>query len=135
MLERITKTIRNRKGEGYIDVVVLILCAMLVIALAIKVLPVYTAKQKIDTFASELVRAAEMAGEIGSATSRLEEHLINTTGISPNVTWSRYGRVQLNGEISVTVTYTMDIGLFGTFGSFPVTLRSNALGKSEVYWK
>ena len=35
---------KKRSGEGYIDTCVLILCAMLVIALAVKVLPVYVAK-------------------------------------------------------------------------------------------
>jgi hypothetical protein len=29
----------------------------------------------------------------------------------------------------------VDIGLFGGFGSFPVTLKAQATGKSEVYWK
>ena len=41
---------KKRSGEGYIDTCVLILCAMLVIALAVKVLPVYVAKQQLDTF-------------------------------------------------------------------------------------
>ena len=38
---------------------------------------------------------------------------------------------------AITVTLTMDtnIGLFGEFASFPVTLRAQAAGKSEVYWK
>ena len=27
------------------------------------------------------------------------------------------------------------IGLFGGFGSFPITLQAQATGKSEVYWK
>ena len=26
-------------------------------------------------------------------------------------------------------------GLFAGFGSFPITLRADATGKSEVYWK
>ena len=53
---------KKRSGEGYIDTCVLILCAMLVIALAVKVLPVYVAKQQLDTFAAELVREAEITG-------------------------------------------------------------------------
>lgn len=35
------KLIKSRRGEGYIDVAVLVLCVMLVIALAVSVLPVY----------------------------------------------------------------------------------------------
>lgn len=134
-MNRLLKPLKNSRGEGYIDVVVLILCAMLVVALAVKVFPAYIAKQKVDTFATELMREAEIAGRVGSETSRREGILVDKTGINPDVNWSRTGRVQLNEEITVVVTYRIDIGLFGDFGSFPVTLRGEALGKSEVYWK
>lgn len=60
---------KKRSGEGYIDTCVLILCAILVIALAVKVLPVYVAKQQLDTFAAELVREAEITGRVGSETT------------------------------------------------------------------
>lgn len=134
-MNRLLNPLKNNRGEGYIDVVVLVLCAMLVVALAVKVFPAYIAKQKVDTFATELMREAEIAGRVGSETSRREEILVDKTGINPDVNWSRTGRLQLNEEITVVVTYRMDIGLFGDFGSFPVTLRGEALGKSEVYWK
>ena len=134
-MHKLLRPLKNNRGEGYIDVVVLILCAMLVVALAVKVFPAYIAKQKVDTFATELMREAEIAGRVGSETSRREEILVDKTGINPDVNWSRTGRVQLNEEITVVVTYRMDIGLFGDFGSFPVTLRGEAMGKSEVYWK
>jgi hypothetical protein len=127
--------LKNRRGEGYIDMVVLVLCAMLVVALAVKVYPVYIAKQRLDTFADELIREAEIAGRVGTETSAREQSLRAETGIAPTVTWSRSGRVQLNGEITVTLTLQTNIGLFGGFGSFPITLRSTATGKSEVYWK
>lgn len=134
-MQRLLKPLKNNRGEGYIDVVVLVLCAMLVVALAVKVFPAYIAKQKVDTFATELMREAEIAGRIGSETSRRGEILVDKTGISPDVNWSRTGKIQLNEEITVVVIYQMDIGLFGDFGSFPVTLRGEAMGKSEVYWK
>ena len=129
------KILKSRRGEGYIDVCVLVLCAMLVIALAIKILPVYIAKQQLDTFATELVREAEIAGQVGMETSRREQALREQTGIAPEIEWSDTGRIQLNEEITVTLTYETDIGLFGGFGSFPITLRADATGKSEVYWK
>lgn len=129
------KILRSRRGEGYIDVCVLVLCAMLVIALAVTVFPVYIAKQQLDTFATELVREAEITGRVGSETSRREQALREQTGLDPQVSWSRSGRIQLNQEVTVTVTYRTNIGLWGGFGSFPITLRSGASGKSEVYWK
>lgn len=127
--------LKNNRGEGYIDTIVLVLCAMLVIAVAVKVFPAYIAKQQVDTFASELVREAEIAGRVGTETSRREVLLREKTGISPTVQWSNTGSIQLNEEVTVTVTYDINIGLFGGFGSFPITLRADASGKGEVYWK
>lgn len=132
MLKRI---LRSRRGEGYMDVCVLVLCAMLMIALAVQVLPAFIAKQQLDTFATELVREAEITGRVGSETDRREQALREQTGLDTAVQWSDAGRIQLNEEVSVTLTYEIDLGLFAGFGSFPITLRADATGKSEVYWK
>ena len=129
------KILKSKQGEGYIDVAILVLCAMLVIALAVRVFPAYIIKQQVDTFATELVREAEIAGRVGSETTNRELLLREKIGITPTVKWSKSGRIQLNEEITVTVTFETNIGLFGRFGSFPVTLRADAAGKSEVYWK
>lgn len=131
------KHLLNKKGEGYIDTVVLVLCAMLVIALAVRVYPVYIVKLQLDNFADELVREAEIAGRVGSETSDRERVLNEKTGLYPSVSWSKTGNIQLNEEVTVTVTLTLErnIGLFGGFGSFPVHLKARASGKSEVYHK
>ena len=59
------KILRSKRGEGYLDVCILVLCAMLVIALAVRVFPVFVAKQQLDTYAVELLREAEIAGRVG----------------------------------------------------------------------
>ena len=129
------KLLKSRRGEGYIDVAVLVLCVMLVIALAVSVLPVYVTKNKLDTFAAELCREAEIAGRVGSETTLRAQVLSERMGIEPDVSWSKSGNIQLNQEFTVTVTLQTDLGLFGGFGSFPVTLQAKASGKSEVYHK
>lgn len=134
-MKKMIKALRNNRGEGYMDVVVLVLCAMLVIAVAVKVFPAYIVKQQVDTIATELVREAEITGQVGTETARREQLLAEKTGIGPTVVWSKTGKIQLNEEISVVVTYEVNIGMFNGFGSFPITLRGEAMGKSEVYWK
>lgn len=129
------KQLKNKRGEGYVDIAALVLCAMLVIALAVRVFPVYVAKQQIDTFASELIREAEISGRVGEETSCREQFLREKTGLSPSISWSETGKIQLNEEVTVVVTYQTNIGLFAKFGSFPVTLRAEAAGKSEIFWK
>ena len=135
MLKRFRGIVKNRRAEGYIDVVVLVLCAVLMLALAIRILPVFVAKQQLDTFATELVREAEVTGRVGSETSRRAAVLREKTGIDPDISWSTGGRIQLNEEVTVTLTLRRNIGLFGGFGSFPITLQAQATGKSEAYWK
>jgi len=129
------KLLNDRRGEGYTDVAVLLLAAMLCIALIVKVAPVFIAKSHLDTFASELVRTAEVAGRVGGETTARANALRSQLGIAPDISWSRTGNIQLDEDITVTCTMTADIGLWGDFGSFPISLRSVASGKSEVYFK
>ena len=75
------------------------------------------------------------AGRIGPETDRREQALREQTGLDPEIEWSDTGRIQLNEEVTVTLTHEIDLGLFAGFGSFPITLRADATGKSEVYWK
>lgn len=132
---RLWRALSERRGEGYVDVIVLVLCAVMVLALAMRVLPVFIQKQQLDTFATELVREAEVSGRVGAETSRRAAVLSEKTGLHPDILWSSHGRIQLNEEVTVTLTMDTNIGLFGEFASFPVTLRAQAAGKSEVYWK
>lgn len=129
------KIIRDKRGEGYIDAAVMVLCVMLVVALAVSIFPVYITKLQLDNFADELVREAEISGRVGSETTARQRELEDRMGISPVVEWSKSGSIHLNQEVTVTLTLQKDIGLFGGFGSFPVTLRARASGKSEVYWR
>ena len=101
---------------------------------AVKVLPVYVAKQQLDTFAAELVREAEITGRVGSETTSRAQVLSERLEIDPDIRWSRTGRIQLNEEVTVTLTMDVDIG-FGGLGSFPIELTAQASGRSEVYWK
>lgn len=130
-----TKLLKNKRGEGFVDVCVLVLAIVVVIALVMKIMLVFIAKQNLDTYATELVRTAEVAGCVGSATTSKNNSLKNETGLNPTVRWSRTGNIQLGQEVTATLTYRVNIGLFGGFASFPITLTSKATGTSEVYHK
>ena len=135
MEKRVKKIAESQNGEGYVDVMILVLSAVMVLALSMRVFPVFIQKQQLDTFATELVREAEVSGRVGAETSRRAAVLSEKTGIHPNISWSANGRIQLNEEVTVTLTLDTNIGLFGEFASFPITLRAKASGKSEVFWK
>lgn len=128
--------LREKRGEGYIDIAVGVLCLMLVIALAVSLFPVFMAKQQLDRFADEIVRQAEIMGST-SVNRRIEE-LREETGLDPEISWDcdyfQGSKIQLNGDIAVTLTCRINLGFF-QFGSFPVEIRARASGKSEVYYK
>ncbi|MCL2697543.1 MAG: DUF4320 family protein [Oscillospiraceae bacterium] len=131
----IARILRQKRGEGFIDVVVLVLCSMMVIALAVRILPIFVEKNQLDTFATELIREIEISGRVGVETTIRAGELSDRLGINPTITWSATGNIQLNQEVTVTLTLQRNLGLFGGFGSFPVTLTSRASGKGGVYWK
>ncbi len=130
------KILKDNTGEGYIDYAIGIFCIMMVVAFVVTFLPVFTVKQSLDTFANEIVREAEIKGST-SVSTRIDT-MKDQTGLDPTITWEctyfSGTKVQLNGDIKVTLEETVDIGFF-SFGSFPVALKSVATGKSEVYYK
>ncbi|SKC77644.1 protein of unknown function [Maledivibacter halophilus] len=126
--------LKDKRGEGYIDTVIIVFVVVLMLAFATRVLPVFIAKSKLDTFADEAVRCAEIEGYIGNETKNRINELKANTGLDPNINWSTTGKIQLNHRFSLVLTLETDIGFF-SFGSFPITLTSKATGRSEVYWK
>ena len=130
------KIFKDNRGEGYIDYVIGLVCLMTVIAFAVHLLPVFNAKQQLDIFATEIVREAEIKGST-SVSNRIAT-MQEQTGLNPQINWDctyySGSKVQLNGDISVEITESVDIGFF-SFGSFPVELTSKATGKSEIYYK
>ncbi|MDD3228110.1 MAG: DUF4320 family protein [Oscillospiraceae bacterium] len=128
--------LKSKRGEGYIDVAIGILCLLLVVAFAVQLFPVFTSKQQLDIFATEIVREAEIKGS-SSVDSRIAD-MREQTGLDPTIRWNcdYYSgkKVQLNGDIEVRLTDTVDIGFF-VFGSFPIEIQAKATGKSEVYYK
>lgn len=135
----VIKLLKEKSGEGYIDTVVIVIAAMLVIAFAVKVFPVFVVKNQLNTYANEIMRTAEISGRVGTEVSVKAESLKEQTGINPAISWqvnyiSGTNEAQLNDEMTVIVTKTVDIGFF-SFGSFPIELKAKASGRSEVYWK
>ncbi|HEX3018019.1 MAG TPA: DUF4320 family protein [Caproicibacter sp.] len=129
------KILKSKRGEIAFESVFQIILSILVIAFAIYVFPCLTAKHQLDIYATELCRTAEISGRVGEGTTDRAKELTSNTGLSPTITWSQTGKIQQDNVVTVTCTITKDIGLWGGFGSFPVTLHGQASGKSEVYWK
>ena len=89
------RLLKEKRGEGFVDVCVLVLSVALVLALVVRIAPVFVAKQNLDVFADELVRTAEINGQVGSVTSSKAAALREETGLDPDISWSDTGKIQL----------------------------------------
>ena len=93
---RLKSILKSNSGEGYIDMAVLVIVAMLVIALAVNVYPVFIIKSELNTFANEIARIAEIEGEIGNVTNREANKLRESTGIDH----SFFGQKQVKSKLA-----------------------------------
>ena len=87
------KLLKSKRGEGYFDIVIVVLVVVMVLALVMAVAPVVSAKIQLDNYADELVREAEISGRIGAETEARAQILSEKTGIFPTINWSRTGKI------------------------------------------
>ena len=129
------KKISNlRRKKGFIDLCVLLIVSMMVLAFALAFMPVFTTKLSLDTYANELARTAEIAGQIGAETDSRLAKLNGIKNLNPMVSWNKTGRFQMGTDAVVTVSKSVDTGFY-IFGSNVIELKSTAVATSEVFWK
>lgn len=136
----IKKVLFNKRGEGYIDVVVSVFVIMILLVLTLNVFSFLTIKQDMDYFAKELIDSACANGKISSEAFARRYELTTETGLFPIVNWqttyfnSSARTVQLGNTITVILTYNTHLEGFGVF-SIPITLTAKYSGLSKKYWK
>lgn len=137
---KLIKVLKNKNGGGYVEAVVSVLVAMMMIVLALNVFSFLTLKQDLDYFAKEMLETATVHGRTtGETTSRYYE-LAAETGLYPSYYWTAnyynysYQYVQLGDSIKITLYYYTYVQGFGIF-KIPITLTAEHSGLSQVYWK
>lgn len=134
-MKELLKRLKSTRGEGYIDISIAVMVIMILLVSVIKIAPVFITKMTINNYANELCREAEIAGRIGTeTTARLERLNESHPDLTPTVTWSASGNIQIGRTFTVTVSTTYDFSFF-VFNSAPITISATAEGTSEVFWK
>ena len=134
------KLLRNNRGSGYIDVVIMILCSMLVLVLALNTFTFLAQKQSLDYYAREMLTIAVVNGT--TANSDIVERqikLTGETGLNPDIDYSESeasydGKVQYGDIITVKLTYSTTFKGFGIF-DIPISLTVQKSGISQKHWK
>ena len=144
MKNRIVSALRNKKGESYIDIVILIFVSMMAIVLALNVFSYLTLRQDIDYIAAEMAEVCAIEGLTKS--SKIDSsfnELCATAGVDAEytITAKQYynhskNEVQLGDPITVTVTCKTSFKGLGALGdSIEITARVAKTGLSRVYFK
>ncbi|HCA28496.1 MAG TPA: hypothetical protein DEP23_02385 [Ruminococcaceae bacterium] len=139
-MKRLINPIKNKRGDGYIDVVISVLVAMMLIVLILNVFSFMTLKQDMDYFAKEMIHCAASNGTTSGRVNTRYYELLTETGIAPSVSWnttyfnSSQKTVQLGDTIQLTLTLQSEVRGLGII-SVPVTLTAKHSGISQKYWK
>lgn len=132
------KPIYFKGSSSYIDAVILVLIVVLVLVFAFTILPLFTVKQNVTSFADELAREMETIGiaDTGNGdVANVISELRSATGLNPTITVSPTGKIQLGKPFTVTVSVVHPVFSFGNRDSFPITISSSGVGRGEKYWK
>ncbi len=133
------KCLKNRRGEGYIDVAVAVLVIAFVLIFIISVWSMMTVKQDMRAMCNELVEIASVTGRVGTEVYARYAELCTELGYTPTLTvettyFDSTGKVQLGEIITITLTTEMTLPGFGDF-ELPFEVSVSESGLSRMYWK
>ena len=132
------KLIKNKKGEGYIDVAITIMIVAFVLVFIVNIVSLVALNQNLKTVADHIVEYASQQGT--TAIDDYIEELSDKTGIDfsysfdGSVLYDDTGKVQLGDVITCTVTHSVSFLGFGQ-SVHSMTINASATGISRVYWK
>lgn len=135
------KRLWNNRAEGYIDTVVCVMAAMIVLVLALNTFSFLTLKQDLDYFAKEIIDTATIYGRTSNEVVHRYQELCFEVGFHPEINFSgtQYYNaasetVQLGDTIVVEIRLRTTFKGFGMF-QIPMTLYARHSGVSQKYWK
>ncbi len=135
------KLLKNKRGENYIDTVVGVVAAMMVIVVALNIFSFLTLKQDLDYYAKEMVEVCCSYGKTCDEVQDRDEELSAELGLDPNLSFdgteyfnATKRTVQYGEVIVVELTYRTYVRGLGVF-RIPVTLTAKHSGLSRRYWK
>ncbi len=133
--------LKSRRAESYIDVVVGIFAALMVVVTALNVFSLLKDKQDLDYYAKEMIEVCCSYGKTCDEVQDRDEALQAELGFNPELSFAgteyfntNNRTVQYGETIVVTLTYRTYLKGFGAI-RIPVTLTARHSGLSRQYWK
>ena len=136
--------IRDRTGEGYVDVAISLILIFVIVAGIFSLFPIYTTYQSLNATARQVAHVIEVCGQADEATLALaigQDGLVSTGEIAVETDWHNAStkKIQLKTPFTVTVSKRVLIPILrpvsGSPIGFNILISAKASGISEVYWK
>lgn len=137
-MNKLQKVLLSQKGEAYISAIVAMIILMNILGLALNTFQIIGAKDEVDRIADALLETATLYGGFGTEfdtkVAQLQSEFFDFN-VTYDANWfnAAYKRVQLGDPLSVTVTFTAHLLIFGV--DIPIELPVTRTGASEKYWK
>ena len=142
-MPKLKQIVRDKTGEGYVDVAIVILIVFALMASLLAVFPILSAQQSLNSTVRQIVRTVEITGNAGTEVDALLTQL--TSAMPDNLTWQTAWKdaaiktIQLKTPFTVTATKVVPlVVLRPSFGNplvIEVEITATASGISEVYFK
>ena len=141
--KRIANLLRDKSGGMFVDVILGLMIIIIITAVMVAIFPAFALAQELNQTARMAARVVEVTGCVGD---EAEEVLYQSSNMVPDsVEWevdyhNEIDRtIQLKNTFTVILTKDVPITIMQpTFGppiQITLTLRADASGVSEVYWK
>lgn len=137
-MNKLRKALTSQKGEAHISTIFSVIILMSVLSVALSTFQVIGVKDEADRIADALLETATFYGGFGTEfdakVAQLQDEYFDFT-VTYDATWfnQTYKRVQLGDPLSVTITFTAHLFIFGL--DVPIELPVVRTGASERYWK
>ena len=143
MNKRKNSLLRDKAGSMYIDLLIGIMVIVVFVAVFVTMYPVFALSQELNQTARMTARIVEVTGRVGD---EVDEVLHNSHNMEPDtVEWivtyedKIEGTIQLKDTFTVVLTKQVPITIIKPALGDPlqivITLKADASGVSEVYWK
>ena len=141
--KRIANLFRDKSGGMYVDVILGLMILIIITAVMVTLFPAFSLAQELNQTARMAARVVEVTGCVDE---EVEEVLYSSSNMVPDsVEWEVDYHNQIDRTIQLkdtfTVVLTKDVPItimqptFGPPIQITLTLRADASGVSEVYWK
>ncbi len=143
MKKRTKAFFKDKSGGMYVDVILGLMMIIIITAVMVTIFPAFALAQELNQTARMAARVVEVTGCVGD---EVDEVLYSSSNMEPdNVAWEveyyneNEQTIQLKSPFTVVLTKDVPITIVQpTFGppiQITLTLRADASGVSEVYWK